>query len=368
MMQDILHSELSREYAFEAFAGPFKYPPGVADPIRKNIVRARKYLSFYQKCRKGGYRFMHIHSPGDNLPGNSVYMLIARISGMKVLLHLHGNDWNQFYVNSSFLRKRLLGLGLRLASRIVVLQKVWKEQIERLGVSAKVSVVRNMIPPRVPSDPIMLDETRHRAGVKQDDFLVLLAGAGVVGRDKGIFDLLDAVPLIVKEEESVKFLLAGAEEQPGQMARALEIIEKQGLGKWVRVLGDIDRESVYMLMEIASVFLLPSYIEGMPIAVIEAMGSGAVVVTTPVGAIPDMIENGTSGILIPVGDPPAIARAVIELKRNDPFRVKLAEGAKSVFAERFDLSVGVGALRSIYRELEEDRDIGSLRSSSPPVE
>ena len=353
MMQDILHSELSQEYAFDAFAGPFTYPPGVADPIRKNIARAMKYLGFYKRCKKVGYCFIHIHSPSHHFLGNAVYMLLAGLAGTKVLLHLHGNDWNFFYVNASLFKRRLLRAGLRLASRIIVLQRVWQEQIEGLQVPARVSVIPNMAPPRITPDPILLQETRKWAGLEPDDFLVLMVGAGIMGRDKGFFDLVKAVPLIIREEESVRFVLAGAEEQPGQMAKAKEIVAGENLDRWIRLVGNIDRERVYLLMEIASVFLLPSYIEGMPIGIIEAMRSGTVVIATPVGAIPDMIADGISGMLIPVEDPHAIARAVIELKQDDRFRQDLAKGAERVFAERFDLSSGVAMLRGIYKEMEE---------------
>ncbi len=355
MMEEILNSELSDEYAFDVFSGPFSYPPGLTGLIGKNIVRTIRYLKFYNKCRKGGYRLMHIHSPGHHFLGTTGYICLARLAGTKVLLHLHGNDWNLFYVEASPIKKWLLRLGLFSAARIVVLQRVWENEIRKLGVRAKVSVLPNMIPDRTGSDATELDETRRSFGLGKDDFLVLSVGVGVVERNKGFFDLFKAVPVIAEQADSVRFLLAGAEEEPGQMALALEIIERENLGRWIRVLGDVEREKVCSLMELASVFLLSSYVEGMPMGVIEAMRSGAAVVATPVGAIPEMVEDRVSGFIISPGAPEEIARAILKLVGDESLRLKLVEAGRKVFAEKYDLTEGIDTLRSIYRELENDR-------------
>ncbi len=352
MMEDIVHSELSKEYDFDLFSRPFTFPPHVTGWFGKNMIRAKKYLRFLSKCLRGRYLFMHIHSPGHRFMQSAVYMFLARLAGIKVLLHLHGNEWDPFYVEASHRMRFLTKRGIFLASRIVVIRQVWADRIAELGYPRKVSLLRNMIPPISPSDPNILDQTRSRLNLGPDDFVVLLVGAGAVGGPKGIFDILEAVPKIAVLEDSVRFVVAGGEEEPGQMEEVLGIIEREKLGKWTRVLGDIEREEVNLLMEICSVFLLPSYIEGMPISVMEAMRSEAAVAATPVGAIPEMIEDGISGLIINVGAPDEIADSIVRLKRDDALRRKLIYGGTRVFRERFEMSQGISELRSIYREFE----------------
>jgi glycosyltransferase involved in cell wall biosynthesis len=351
-MEDIVHSELSKEYDFDLFSRPFTFPPDVTGRFGKNLIRAKKYLRFLMKCLRGRYLFMHIHSPGHRFMPNAVYMLLARLAGIKVLLHLHGNEWDPFYVQVSRRKRFLTKRGLFLASRIVVIRQVWADGIAELGYPHEVSLLRNMIPAVSAGDPKLLAATRSRLNIGPDDFVVLLVGAGAVGSPKGIFDILEAAPKIAALEDSVRFVVAGGEEEPGQMEEVLGIIEREKLGKWMRILGDIEREEVNLLMEICSVYLLPSYIEGMPISLMEAMRSDAAIVATPVGAIPEMIENGISGLIINVGAPDEIVDSVVRLKRDDVLRQKLVEGGRRVFRERFEISQGIAKLRAIYKEFE----------------
>jgi glycosyltransferase involved in cell wall biosynthesis len=350
-MEDILGSELASDYNFDVFEGPFTYPSGVKGPVGKNLVRARKYFEFYRRCRLGGYRLAHIHAPSHHFLANGVYVLLARLAGLKAALHLHGNDWDAFYVKAPWFKKLLIRVALRPATRIFVLQKAWAERIRELGRGNRVSVLPNMLPDRPRASEAALREIRRSVGLAPDDFVILLVGVGVAGRDKGIFDLLKAIPDIVREEDCVRFVLAGADEIPGQTAAAKRLIEEENIGKWIRILGDVEREDVLKLMDAASVLLLPSYIEGMPMSILEAMRAGIPVVATPVGAIPDMIEDGESGVLIRRAAPEDITRAALRLKRDVEFRRRIAEGGRKVFTERFDIAKGVEALGSAYREL-----------------
>jgi glycosyltransferase involved in cell wall biosynthesis len=89
----------------------------------------------------------------------------------------------------------------------------------------------------------------------------------------------------------------------------------------------------------------------MPISIIEAMRGGVPIISTLVGAIPEMIENGTSGILINPGAPDEIAGAVLSLKRDDSLRRRLAEGSRRAFEEKYEISKGIHELASVYRSM-----------------
>jgi glycosyltransferase involved in cell wall biosynthesis len=95
-------------------------------------------------------------------------------------------------------------------------------------------------------------------------------------------------------------------------------------------------------------FLLPSFIEGMPISIIEAMQWGVPVIATRVAAIPDMIEDEVSGLLIHPGKPDEIASAVLRVRRDSALRQQLSQGGKKVFGERFEFSRGIERIRHLY--------------------
>jgi glycosyltransferase involved in cell wall biosynthesis len=96
------------------------------------------------------------------------------------------------------------------------------------------------------------------------------------------------------------------------------------------------------------VFLLPSHDEGMPMAILEAMQRGIPVVSTPVGAIPEVICDGVSGTLIPAGTPRQITEAILRLKSDPVLRQRVGSSGKAVFDERFEFSAGIEQIRGLY--------------------
>jgi glycosyltransferase involved in cell wall biosynthesis len=145
--------------------------------------------------------------------------------------------------------------------------------------------------------------------------------------------------------------LLGGEERPGNMAQLTSIVKEQKIGQWVQLTGELKREKVPAFLGFADIFLLPSFWEGMPVTIIEAMRSGLPIISTPVAGIPDMIENGVSGLLIKPGAPDEIAEAVLMLKQDKSLREKLAAGAKATFEETFESSKVVEELRSLFRSM-----------------
>jgi len=171
---------------------------------------------------------------------------------------------------------------------------------------------------------------------------------GSVGHRKGHFEILKAIPQVVAENNSVRFVFVGGEEQPGELAQVQDAAHREKLDQWVRFTGERDRNDVPAFLGIADVFLLPSFFEGVPITIIEAMRSAVPVVSTRVAGIPDLIENGVSGLLINPGAPREIAEAVLSLSRDDNLRRKLAEGGKASFDEKFEFSKGNAELKELY--------------------
>jgi glycosyltransferase involved in cell wall biosynthesis len=135
------------------------------------------------------------------------------------------------------------------------------------------------------------------------------------------------------------------------MARLKAILEKEELGHWVRIVGEVARDKVPAYYSLADIFLLASFSEGMPMTIIEAMQRGLPVISTSVGAVPDMVEHGVSGWLINPGSPEEIAESVLRLKRDGALRRKLSEAGKAVFEEKFEFSRGIGEIRRLYESM-----------------
>jgi glycosyltransferase involved in cell wall biosynthesis len=351
LMMDLVDSSLKYHYDFELFARQFTFPKWAKDPLTRNLIRAHKYMRYFIRLLTRDYSLVHTHSPGHRFMQSAVYMFLARLLGIKVLLHLHGNEWAPFYPEKSRLNQRLIEFGLKRASKILVIREQWVGKIRELLSDPDVSLMPNMIPPRRPSDPEEMERTLQRLDLDHGDFIALLAGAGAVGRDKGILDIIEAAPEVAAKLDRIRFVIAGGEEVPGQMDHALELIEKKGLSRWMRILGDVEREEVLRILDLSSIFLLPSYIEGMPISIMEAMRAGVPVVATPVGAIPEMIKHEDSGLLIDKGSPDQIATALLRLAEDDELGRALSARGLEVFHSRFNLERGAKRVRMIYQEL-----------------
>jgi glycosyltransferase involved in cell wall biosynthesis len=128
-------------------------------------------------------------------------------------------------------------------------------------------------------------------------------------------------------------------------------VKEEKLSPWAQLTGELEREKVPAFLGFADIFLLPSFWEGMPVTIIEAMRSGLPIISTPVAGIPDMIDNGVSGLLINPGSPDEIAEAVLLLKQDKALRDKLAAGAKQRFEEKFEFSKGIEEIRVLYASM-----------------
>lgn len=328
VMQDIINSKLASEFDFEVFARS-DFPSELPGTMARNVFRLRRLRKFYARLRSSKYSLVHIHSPDEAFLGSIAFMLLARLTHTPVLLHMHGTDWDEFYARKSFARRMYTKYGLCLADCIVGLYSSWVANVKKLCPTARVEVMRNLVHNQKIPDSRAVQRLRDELGLGPKNFVVLTVG--YVGWRKGSFEILKAVPSIVSEDDSFRFVLVGSEENHGEMAKLTEQVEKHGLQRWVTFTGEMPRDIVPLYYRLADIFLLPSFIEGMPISIIEALRSGLPVISTRIAGIPDMIEHEVSGLLIKPGAPEEIAQAVLALKTDPGVRKRLASAARQTF-------------------------------------
>ena len=156
---------------------------------------------------------------------------------------------------------------------------------------------------------------------------------GWMYRSKGIFELLEAFSLLHSRFPNLELLIAG-EGEASHSAR--EYADSKGLGVAVRFLGWIDGDSKLQTLTAADIFCLPSHVEGLPNAMIEAMAAGLPIAVTPVGAIPDVITHGVNGLIFPVGDSQALANCLEELITSVSLRERLGRNAYATASREFN--------------------------------
>jgi glycosyltransferase involved in cell wall biosynthesis len=204
---------------------------------------------------------------------------------------------------------------------VIVLSPAWALEIETIS-----GRVTEIVP-----NPVRLPE--RTADPRADPPVVLALGR--LGPDKGSYLLLAAFAAIAQRHPAATVVMAGDGEVEGVLAAA----RAAGLADRVSVPGWVDRAEVDRLLRTATVFALPSRIEGLPMSMLEAMAHGLPVVVTPVGGIPDVVTDGVDGRLVRPDDPEGLAAALDSLLSDREAAARLGAAARRVMAEEYEIHV-----------------------------
>ena len=273
---------------------------------------------------------VHIHAAHKtSFYRKTVFFLIAKLTGRKTILHLHAPYPNDFWKFPLNIVSRWV---FHRADRVIALSKSWAEVIRELAPQAKIVVVANPGPaPKINATP---------AGQRR----AIILYAGKLERRKGYDDLLRAMPRILNYVPKTKLIFAGHGEIEAAkyLTYQLSIYDNVEFVGWVR--GDRKDE----LFRQARVFCLPSYGEGVPMALLEAMSSGTPSVVTPVGGIPDIIIHNNNGLLIEPGSVEQIAEAILSIMIDNVLANKLAVNALFTIKEKYSLDIISQQISELY--------------------
>jgi glycosyltransferase involved in cell wall biosynthesis len=239
---------------------------------------------------------------------------------------------------------------MEFTARVVALSRAHARYLAGTeGVApGKITVIENGIPVEEyaggdSEDPLFV---RREIGVDPDDRIITMIAALRPEKAHEVF--LRAARLLVVSHSGVKFLIVG----DGSRREELEAMASDlGLDDVVRFLGV--RRDVARILHISDVLALPSHpvVETLPMTVLEAMAAGVPVVATRVGSVPDLIENGRTGLLIDPGDPDALARAMGALI-DAPERARtMADEAKRLVVDRYSVETMVGNYAALFESL-----------------
>lgn len=245
----------------------------------------------------------------------------------------------------------LLRLTASLPDRIICVSEAVRQTVlerERLAPS-RVLVIHNGIeigtPPVPPSGgPRGLPALRHALGLADEDLVVgMVANFGRTV--KGVDYFFDAMPAVLAEVPTARFLLLGRGEEAHLRDRAAAM----GIADRVIFAGfQSDIGPYYDLMDLS---VLTSLSEGLSMTLLESMEHGVPVVSTRVGGNPELVTNGVTGYLVPPRDVPAFAARVVELLRSPSLRTRMGLEGRRVVEERFDITTTAERYTAVYREL-----------------
>ncbi|MDE2261549.1 MAG: glycosyltransferase family 4 protein [Gammaproteobacteria bacterium] len=294
---------------------------------------------------------VHVHlSANASFWRKSVVCLMARLAGRPYLLHVHSGFFPDFYERQSgplgrWLIRRIYG-G---AAVVIALSEQWRSWILRICATARVEVLANGV--------ALADLSRVRRPKPAEPTLLFL---GDINRSKGVFDLVRAVARASHEFPRLKLVCGGT----GSLEELRRLSEELGLGDRLSCPGWLDAEHKRAELAGATIFVLPSYAEALPMALLEAMSWKLPVITTPVGGIPQVIEHEANGLLVEPGDIDGMAAAITRLVREPALREKLGGAARRTIERSYSLDASVERLIRVYRQFglepRANRHAGSL--------
>lgn len=289
-------------------------------------------LIFYILFRK--IQIVHIHGASNgSFLRKMILIYISAFFKIKIIYHIHGGGFQDFY--QKYNKFNIIDKTLQKVDLLLVLSETWKSYFSKIINPHKIFIMNNFIEP---------PHTYNLVSKDSVEFLFL----GHILEEKGIFDLMDIIISNKDELKKSKFeLIIGGS---GNTNKLLDIIESEELSCLVQFKGWVSGEEKEKLLANCDVYILPSYKEGLPISILEAMSYGKPIISTIVGGIPEIITSGYNGILVVPGDKDAISNAIKFMLNSPIIRKNMGEKNLKIIKDYYPNSV-IPKLNEIYKYL-----------------
>ena len=278
---------------------------------------------------------LHIHlSVRGSSYRKAVLARLARILRIPYVIHLHGTDYKEFWESTNPILRSELSRMIAGSARFIVLGDFWARVMRDLqpDFAQKIVVLPNATATAAPRQ-----DTGDRVA-PQITFL------GQLGQRKGSADLLQALSRL-QHLPGWTATLAG----DGPIAETQQLVRQLGLDGRVRVPGWVGTAERTSLLQASDMLVLPSYAENLPMVILEAFAHGVPVISTPVGAIPEVVVPERNGLLIKPGDVTGLASAIERLLIDASLRQRMADAARRDHAEKYEMNNYLRRLLDLWR-------------------
>jgi glycosyltransferase involved in cell wall biosynthesis len=264
-------------------------------------------------------------------------VIVGRALGLPVVLHLHAAQLHHFYRRLPRPFQALVRWTFSIASVVIVLGTASRRfVVEELHVPPeKVRIIINGVP-----DPSV---ARRRYGESDTQRVLFL---GNLSERKGVTDLLNALALPGFDRSRLRVDITGGGDLEAYRAKAAEA----GVTDFVRFVGWADQASAAELLANADVLVLPSYDEGLPLVILEALANAVAVVCTPVGEIPSVFVDGVNACFVRPGDIQSIAAGLQRVLGDSALRDMLERNGRAMFEQHFSLARFFAHIAEVHRQ------------------
>tara|TARA_Y100001968_G_C19452350_1_gene769568 strand:- start:2519 stop:3598 length:1080 start_codon:yes stop_codon:yes gene_type:complete len=275
----------------------------------------------------------------NSLLRDIVYANISYIMGFKVLIFIHGWD-NLLYkkVSRNFFMRYIVRSTFNKSYKSLVLSNAYKDSLINLGINKE----------KVLNTTVIVESSQFNTGPKKLPALPIVLYCGSLIREKGLYELLDAIEVANSKGLNFAQLIMG---DGPELSSLKKIVKERKLGN-VFFLGFKKGKKRIPFFQKSHVLILPSYSEGFPIVCLEAMASGMNIVSTKVGGLKDTMNDGVNGFFmetVPPNKQEIVDKLVMVLKNKDSF-AQISLNNLELIKHNYDTLPVINKLEALYND------------------
>jgi len=327
VIRDIYNSDLEQRFNINTVTTYNKSP---IIPFITGLIRYIWLLAL------GKVNIAHINLASRGSFFRKIFFVILTPSHKKLIIHLHGGGFIEFYKSQSKVIQRLIRYSFHKADLIITVSDIFKSKlIHEIGVDEnKITRVYNGI------------ALNNKAKIKGQSKDIKVLFMGKLNKDKGIYDYIEVIKKFKYINKDVKFLIAGN----GDIEGIRGLIEKEGLTSQTEILGWIDGVEKENILSQCDILLAPSHFESFGISILEAMNYGLAIVAYGVGGIPEIVKDRVNGYLVNKGDINGLVERLLLLLEDLSF-MEVIKKINIIKAKEFSKEKFIDNLMDIYNSL-----------------
>ena len=272
------------------------------------------------------------------------FIFLLKIMDTKIVLHMHGAKFKEFYSGHSFIGKYIICSIIEICDSMILLSKVWHSFFDKIVPS----VVKDVIEPTVEMAQENFVNLDKASKLRDNTNIVKVLYFGGLSERKGLKVIIEASRFL-RNKNKISLIIAGAV-QNSEISLVRDLINNsKDLGDRFKIKYNVSKEEKTDLFLESHIYILPSYAEGLPATLIEAMSFQLPVITTPVGSIPEII-NKENGILVKPGDSKGLADAIVNLSENPVLRKKMGSSNRFKAINNYNYLKMFKNIASVYQK------------------
>ncbi|WP_027087614.1 glycosyltransferase family 4 protein [Cohnella panacarvi] len=319
-------------------------------PILRVLYSLIRFFGFIARLHPFKYDVYYLHACAfGSFYRKFLYVMLLSILRKNVVLHQHAADL-ELFLNKNRFNKRLGKLAFKSSTKIFVLSEDMKRITATVTDNESIHIIEN---------PIRLPEF-SRADDRRPNEQIRLVFLGEIGKRKGIYDLIQALSRMTDEQKSTIHLDIGGNKELDTLT---SMIRQYGLEKTCTVHGWVDGDKKSALLKEAAVYILPSYFEGVPISILEAMSYELPVISTNVAGIPEIVLHRYNGLIIEPGDIEGLKQSILYLAENLEITEQYGRNSRRL-AEKHDVPIVVDKIMGLFENDARKSKVNNTRVSS----